>query len=215
MATDDILDQLDKQIEHRESERLSTLEAIYEMLCDAGLNIGSASRREVLASKLDSEGMTAPGLDRLIGHACAQKCDDWRGLLCSWLNDATAWRTILRDLERTSSAMDRRTGRAMARYNQAGKNHLADHRAQVTKKQAAFYELYHDHRPKEEIARLLDTTPTMVLEMFQEVAAEEGIPERLVKLALRRASKPEEEHPQFTRMQQSEASGTVSRIYGE
>ena len=209
------LGQLERDIDTQSSIRDKRVEGIYELLADAGIFPGMQSRRDALAHELEGSGMKPEGLNLLIGHFAVKENDvrDWRGMLAATLMDHAQWTTLLRDLERAADHMAQR--RARRGRQQPARYAERAHESIMTTEERVFYAFFYDRRPKEEIARDAMITTQTVLEVFESMARANGIAESEIARRLKWAQRTESEHPQFTRMQQSEASGTVSRIYGE
>jgi hypothetical protein len=206
----DPLKKLEDDIEKKIIQREARFEAIYEMLSDAGVDSGKRIKRESLARKLENQGMEPEELDLLIGHARVQKCEDWRGLFYSWLRDIDTWRPLVKDLTRSDQAMGKRELKRAGRASTG-----RDHENSMPHKQRIFYAFFFDQRPKEEIARLANMTPTEVLEIFKEQAAEAGIPKREIERRLRWAQRTEEEaRPDLAALLQR-AEETAMPVYGE
>ena len=204
----EILHGLSEEIERKAIERERRFEAIYERLSDAGIHMEKRIQREMLARKLESQGMDPEGLERLITHAHARydKVDDWRGLLGSYLKGD--WQAILKDLKRTDASMTRRRAEVMARVRGEGKR---EHQNSMPVSQRIFYALFFDQRPKEEIARLANMTPTQVLETFRSEAEKVGIPKAEIERRLRWAEQDEQECRPDIQL----ADATAMPVYGE
>lgn len=156
--------------------RADAMERLYEMLSDAGVDIGAQQKRESLASDLAAQGMTPEQLDRLIGHASVQKCDDWRALLYSWLREEARWRELDKDLDRTEGAMSKRK----KAKPEPGLSERNTFKPMVTDDERIFYRWFYDRESPEEIAKDTTHTPSAVALMAERQARVNGVTEEAI-----------------------------------
>ncbi len=188
----DYMDRLEKDIQRKQDERASRLEKLYEILSEAGVHMESRKRREAMASRLEAEGLTVGDLDMLFAHArSGHNVEDPAGLLASWLKEKDQWQAMVSDLHAKDRALKQRQAKAVPT------KYLRDHENTMPKRTRIFYAIFHDRRPKEEVARMANMTVEAVLDAAVEVAREEKWPEKDIERIAKRARKSkEEDHPQ-------------------